>query len=123
MEAQGPGYRGGMLSTRVLRPPAPEVAEIVEALEAAAAEHDGHESLGSFTRRDLAAPSPESIGILAIDGTNGRLRASRPSDTLSDPHLVAALVVHPDHRTDGAVAHALLGRARARIRLDARPAA
>ena len=68
----------GMLSTRVLRPPAPEAVEIVRSLEAAAARKDGHESLGSFVWRDLADPSPESTGILALDdGQTGRLRPPR----------------------------------------------
>ncbi|MGZ4755447.1 MAG: mycothiol synthase [Acidimicrobiia bacterium] len=100
-----------MLSTRVLRPPAPEAVETIRALEAAAAAHDGHESLGSFAWRDLAAPSPESTGILAVDGAEQPVGYAHlaPSDTLADPHYFAGLVVHPEHRHGGAVAGALLG--------------
>lgn len=100
-----------MLSTRVLRPPAPDVVEMVRGLEAAAGDHDGHESLGSFAWRDLTAPSPESIGVLATDDATGHAVGYAhlaPSDTLSDPHFVAGFVVHPDHRVDGTVAATLL---------------
>jgi mycothiol synthase len=98
-----------MVSVRVLRPPAPEDIEIIRSLEAAAAGHDGHESLGSFVWRDLADPSPESIGYLATDDRQavGYLHLA-PSDNVKAPHLVAGLVIDPDHRTD-AVARALLG--------------
>jgi mycothiol synthase len=98
-----------MLSTQVLRPPAPEAIEIIQGLEAAASLADGHESLGSFTWRDLAAPSPESIGILAVDGEDplGYVHLS-PSDTLADPHLVAAIVIRPEVRAGGGVAATLL---------------
>lgn len=98
-----------MVSVRVLRPPAPEDVEIVRSLEAAAARHDGHESLGSFVWRDLAGPSPESIGYLAADDGQavGYLHLA-PSDNQEAPHLVAGLVIDPDHRTDE-VARALLG--------------
>jgi mycothiol synthase len=99
----------GMLSIRVLRPPARADAEIVRTLEAAAMCHDGHESLGSFVGRDLDAPAPESIGILASDdGQPVGYAHMAPSDTLADPHVVAAIVVHPDHRAGSTVARALL---------------
>jgi mycothiol synthase len=98
-----------MLSTRLSRPPAPGDVEIVEALEAAALAHDGHESLSSFVVRDLESPAPESVGILACadDRPVGYAHLA-PSDTLADPHLVAGLVVHPDHRANGEVTAALL---------------
>ncbi len=98
-----------MLSIRVWRPPAPADAEIAHGLEAAAARHDGHESLGSFVKRDLDAPAPESIGILATDDAQPVGYAHlAPSDTLADPHAVAGLAVHPEHRAGNFVARALL---------------
>ena len=98
-----------MVSVRVLRPPAPEDIEIIRSLEAAAARHDGHESLGAFVWRDLADPSPESIGYLATDDLQavGYLHLA-PSDNLNAQHLVAGLVIDPNHRTDE-VTRALLG--------------
>jgi mycothiol synthase len=97
-----------MLSTRLLRPPAPEAVGIATALEAAATGRDGHESLASFVWRDLAEPAPESTGIVVEVGSRPVGYAHlAPSDTEADPHLVAAIVVDPDHR-DGAVARALL---------------
>jgi mycothiol synthase len=99
----------GMLSIRVLRPPAPADAETVHALEATAALADRHESLGSFVGRDLDTPAPESIGILATDdGKVVGYAHLAPSDTLADPHMVCALVVHPEHRRGNVVAGALL---------------
>lgn len=97
-----------MVSVRVLRPPAPEDVEAVRRLDAATARHDGYESLGSFVWRDLADPSPESIGFLATYDQQavGYLHLA-PGDNLNAPHLVAGLVIDPDHRTD-AVARALL---------------
>jgi mycothiol synthase len=98
-----------MLSTRLRQPPAPGDIEIVQGLEAAALAHDGHESLSSFVVRDLESPAPESAGILACEGDRPVGYAHlAPSDTLADPHLVAGVVVHPEHRADGAVASALL---------------
>ncbi len=97
-----------MLSTRILRPPAPEAVEIARSLEAAALAHDGHESLASFVWRDLADPGADSAGIVAEDGgwPAGYAHLA-PSDNDLEPHLVAALVIRPDQR-DGAVAGALL---------------
>ena len=109
-----------MLATRVLRPPAPEDVGMVHELEAAAASSDGYESLGSFVVRDLESPAPESIGIVVEDGgTPVGYAHLAPSDTLADPHLVAALVVHPQHRADGEVARVLLQTA-VREAIDAR---
>ena len=98
-----------MLSTRVLRPPPPGDLGIIHDIDAAATRADGYESLGSFVERDIDSPAPESIGILASeDETAVGYAHLAPSDTLADPHLVAALVAHPDHRTNGDVAHVLL---------------
>jgi len=98
-----------MLSIRVLRPPAPADVETVHALEAKAARYDGHESLGSFVERDIDAPAPESVGILAIDdGAPVGYAHLAPSDTIADPHVVAALVIDPDHRAGHAVTRLLL---------------
>jgi mycothiol synthase len=98
-----------MLSVRVLRPPAPEDIELVRSLEAAASSVDGHESLASFVWRDLASPSHETSGILGVaDATPVGYAHLGPSDTIGDPHLVAALVVDPDHRDGGLVASELL---------------
>lgn len=98
-----------MLSIRVLRPPAPGDVQTVHELEAAAARHDGHESLGSFVERDVESPAPESIGILATDGTQPVGYAHlAPSDTLADPHVIAALVIDPEHRIGNTVTRTLL---------------
>jgi mycothiol synthase len=98
-----------MLSTRVLRPPAPGDLGIIHALDTAASLADGYASLGSFVERDIDSPAPESIGILACDGEAPVGYAHlAPSDTLADPHLVAALIVLPEHRAGGDVAHVLL---------------
>lgn len=98
-----------MLATRVLHPPAPADVEVVRRLESLALVHDGHESLGSFIERDLHHPSPASSGILATaDHEPVGYAHLAPSDTLADPHLVAAYVVDPDHREGNEVARALL---------------
>lgn len=98
-----------MLTIRVLRPPAPADAEIARSLHAAATRHDGNESLGSFVERDLEAPAPESVGILATDGAEPVGYAHlAPSDTFADPHVVAALVIDPAHRPGNEVARLLL---------------
>ncbi len=98
-----------MLSTRVLRPPAPGDLGTIHGLDAVASAADGYESLGSFVERDIDNPAPDSVGILAADGgTPVGYAHLAPSDTLADPHLIAALVVHPDHRANGDVAHVLL---------------
>ena len=105
-----------MLSTRVLRPPAPGDVEIVRALEAAAAATTGTSRSAPFVWRDLAAPSPESIGILAVDGRRSRVGYAHlaPSDTLADPHLVAATRRRPrPSRRTARSRRALLGCARA----------
>ena len=68
-------------------------------LEAAAAAHDGHESLGSFIERDLDCARRPRVDRDPRDrGRRARrLRAtSRRATRLADPHLVAALVVDPD---------------------------
>jgi mycothiol synthase len=87
-------------SVRILRPPAPGEVEIIRSLEDAARARDGHEALASSMWRDLATPTAESTGLLATEGGRpvGYLHLA-PSDTLADPHLVAGLVVDPDHRT------------------------
>ena len=97
-----------MLVNRLLRPPAPEAVGIATALEAAATSLDGHESLASFVWRDLAAPAAGAAGIVAeADGRPVGYAHLAPSDTEAEPHLVAAIVVDPDHR-DGVVERALL---------------
>lgn len=98
-----------MLSTRALQPPAPGDLGTIHALEDVAERADGFESLASFVGRDIDGPSPESVGIVASDGdTPVGYAHLAPSDTLADPHLVAALVVHPEHRTGGEVTRILL---------------
>jgi mycothiol synthase len=93
-----------MVSIRVEQPPAPETVETARALEAAAARHDGHESLSSFVWRDLAAPSAETSGIVATEGARPVGYAHlAPSDTGADPHLVAGFVRDPMVSDDGVV--------------------
>jgi mycothiol synthase len=97
-----------MPPVRILRPPAPADIESIRALDEAARKHDGHESLAASVWRDLAAPGPGSTGIVATKDARpvGYLHLA-PSETTADPHLVAGLVVDPEHRT-GEVARALL---------------
>ncbi len=97
-----------MPKIRTLRPPAPADVEVIRTLEDAARSRDGHESLAASTWRDLDAPGPESSGLLATEGATpvGYLHLA-PSETLADPHLVAGLVIDPDHR-NGETAGALL---------------
>lgn len=97
-----------MPPVRILRPPAPADIESIRTLEDAARARDGHESLAASVWRDLDSPGPDSTGILATDAGRpvGYLHLA-PSETLLTPHLVAGLVIDPDHR-DGELARALL---------------
>jgi mycothiol synthase len=98
-----------MVTVEVFSPPAPGHREIAQRLDDAARARDGHESLSAAIRRDLETPSDASTALVAYDDAlpvgYGHLAAS---DTFAAPHLVAGLVLDPDHRADGEVAGALL---------------
>jgi mycothiol synthase len=105
-----------MVRVEVFSPPAPEHRGLARRLDDDARAHDGHESLSAAIWRDLAGPSNVSTALVAYDGEvpvgYTHLAAS---DTFAAPHLVAGLVVDPDHRENGAVAGALLAEVAATV--------
>jgi mycothiol synthase len=98
-----------MIEIRSAHPVAPDDLVAIRRLHRAAADADGHESLGSAMWRDLeAGGQPGSAGAFATEG--GLLVGFAhlaPSDSFSAQHWAAGIVVDPAHR-DGAVTVDLL---------------
>lgn len=83
---------------RTCHPIAPADVAIVRALAEAAGAADGHPPFGDAVWRDLRAPSEHSMLFVALDGDQpvGALHAIAADDR----SVTAALVVHPDRRSD-----------------------